>query len=217
MTKKIGSDLVLLGGRGASPKLVRQDPRFAPLYERFGPAKVEAGRDPFASIVEALCHQQLSLAAGRTVYGRVEKACRGRVTAARLLKLGPEELRACGLSRSKCSYCLDLSVKALKGELVLSELELLDDEDVVAALTEVKGIGPWTAQMLLLFTFHRPDVLPTEDLGILDGAKRVLGLRGRPSPLRLEKLAEPWRPYRSVASWYLWRERDRQLSAAGKR
>ena len=205
---------VLLGGRAASAALARRDPRFAPLKARFGPALHPRGRNPFAAIVESIAHQQLSLAAGRTVYGRVEAMCAGAVRPARLLAAGPEQLRACGLSRPKVGYVLDLAAKAQAGDLPLDRLHAMPDEAVLEALTSVKGIGVWTAQMLLIFTLHRPDVLPTADLGIVDAARLVLGERRRPLARRLERIAQPWRPYRSVACWYLWRERDRLVRPA---
>ena len=203
--------LVLLGGRGASSKLARQDPTFAPLYRRFGPAKVEEGRDPYAAIIESFTHQQLSLAAGRTVHARIDALCEGAITPEALARCTDDELRACGLSRPKVSFVRDLTDRVLGGRLDLAALADQPDELVIEQLTAVKGIGEWTAHMLLLFTFHRPDVLPTLDLGIVDGARLVCGLDERPSPAELEELAEAWRPVRSVACWYLWRERDRLL------
>lgn len=211
------SQAILLGGRRAADDLATQAPVFAPLVDRFGPATVEPGRDRFAALVEAICSQQLSLQAAATVYGRIEKLCDGTVEPGRLARATTDELRACGLSRAKVSYVQDLASQVRGGPLDLDVLDELPDRDVVERLTAVKGIGVWTAHMVLIFTLHRPDVLPTGDLGVRDGARRVLGLDTEPTVAKLSNLAEPWRPYRSVASWYLWKERDRQLAGEGKR
>lgn len=208
---------VHLGGPQAAEELASRAPIFAPLVDRFGPATVEPERDRFAALVEAICSQQLSLKAAATVYGRIEKLCDGTVEPDRLARASSEELRACGLSRAKVSYVQDLTSHVRDGPLDLDALDGLPDPGVVERLTAVKGIGVWTAHMVLIFTLHRPDVLPTGDLGVRDGARRVLGLDDEPTEAELSELAEPWQPYRSVASWYLWKERDRQLAGEGKR
>ncbi len=210
-------EAVLLGGPEASAALADQAPVFAPLLDRFGPARVGPGGDPFEALVSAIANQQLSVQAGATVFKRLEALCQGRVTPEAIDQASAEQLRACGLSRPKVGYVQDLSRRALDGTLPLDQLDEMEDEAVVEALTEVKGVGPWTADMVLIFDLHRPDVLATGDLGIRDGARRLLDLPERPDPAELEALAEPWRPYRSVACWYLWKERDRQLQATGKR
>lgn len=208
---------VLLGGEGAADELAERAPVFAPLVERFGPALVEAGRDLFPALVEAICNQQLSVQAGASVFGKLEVLCDGDVRPGAILDAPRDELRGCGLSGPKTGYVEDLAGKVRAGELPVDELETMDDEAVVEVLTEVEGIGEWTAQMVLIFTLHRPDVLPTGDLGVRDGARIVLDLDDEPTPGQLEEIAEDWRPYRSLASWYLWRERDRRLRDAGKR
>lgn len=210
-------DGVLLGGAGASEALADQAAVFAPLVDRFGPARVSPGGDPFDALVSAIANQQLSVKAGATVYGRIETLCDGQVTPEAIQEASDDQLRACGLSRAKVGYVQDLAHRTLAGELPLGSLDELEDQAVVDALTQVKGIGVWTARMVLIFDLHRPDVLASGDLGIRDGARRVLGLETRPSPGELEQLADPWRPYRSLACWYLWKERDRQLQDAGKR
>lgn len=207
----------VLGGDDAAATLAEQAPVFAPLLDRFGPATVPSDRAVFPALVEAICNQQLSVEAGATVYGRIEDLCEGNVAPEPLLAADADALRACGLSRPKVGYVQDLARKVDANELELDTLGEKDDAAVVDALTQVKGIGTWTAQMVLIFTLHRPDVLPTGDLGVRDGARRVLGLDERPSEAELHELADPWRPYRSVASWYLWKERDRQLREDGQR
>jgi len=122
--------------------------------------------------------------------------------------LTDEQLRAAGMSRQKSAYLRDLSKKILSGALDLEALDAMSDEEVIAALVQVKGIGRWSADMFLIFRLLRPDVLPVGDLGILTAVQKAYDLRKRPSPERLRKIGEAWRPYRSVASWYLWRSLD---------
>ena len=121
-----------------------------------------------------------------------------------MLALSLEQLRAAGLSMPKARYVHDLAARCADGTLTLDALEHLPDEDVIAALSEVKGIGRWSAQMILLFRLNRPDVWPIGDLGIVRALERLHHLRKPPSLKRLEKMGEPWRPYRSIAAWYLW-------------
>jgi DNA-3-methyladenine glycosylase II len=113
-------------------------------------------------------------------------------------------LRAAGLSRAKVSYLRDLAARVPDGRLHLGRFDDMDDESVITELTAVKGIGRWTAEMFLIFKLNRPDVLPVDDVGIVNAMKRCYGLRKAPSPERMRKIAEPWRPYRSIACWYLW-------------
>jgi DNA-3-methyladenine glycosylase II len=206
---------ILLGGRGASLALVRREPAFGPLYRRFGPAKVAGAEPLFRALVRAVAGQQLSVRAAATVFGRVAHACQGPVTPPAVQRIGEGGLRSCGLSRAKAKYVLGLAEAASSGGLDHERMAGMDDEEVMEALTALHGVGTWTAHMILIFTLHRPDVLPVGDLGIVDGARIVLGLDGRPTADALGRRAEAWRPYRSVASWYLWRERDRLVRRSG--
>lgn len=208
-------ETVLLGGRAASAALVRRDPDFAPLKERFGPARVPVGEPVFAALVRAIANQQLSIQAAATVYGRVVDLCEGHVTPDRILAVSNDRLRRCGLSRAKTDYVRGLAQAAALADSPLTGLDEAPDDEVMERLTALKGLGRWTAQMLLIFTLNRPDVLPTGDLGVRDAVRIVKGLEARPSERELELLAEPWRPYRSVASWYLWKERDRVVRRGG--
>jgi DNA-3-methyladenine glycosylase II len=122
--------------------------------------------------------------------------------------LTDERLRAVGMSRQKSAYLRDLCSKVTSGTVALDALDALDDEEVIASLVKVKGIGRWSAEMFLIFRLLRPDVFPVDDLGIVTAVQRAYRLRKRPTVQRLRKIAEPWRPYRSVASWYLWRSLD---------
>lgn len=129
----------------------------------------------------------------------------GDLTAQALATLSDEQLRTAGISRQKGGYLRDLCAKVAAGDVPLDELERMNDEEVIQALTKIKGIGRWSAEMFLMFRLHRPDVLPVGDLGIMNAVMKVYRMRKKPSPDRLLRLGEAWRPYRSVASWYLWR------------
>jgi DNA-3-methyladenine glycosylase II len=129
----------------------------------------------------------------------------GELTPHAFTVITDDQLRAAGISRQKGGYLRDLCDKVLSGVVPLEALETMDDEQVIATLTTIKGIGRWSAEMFLMFRLHRPDVLPVGDLGIVNAVKKVYGLRKKPTPDRLRKMGEAWKPYRSVASWYLWR------------
>jgi DNA-3-methyladenine glycosylase II len=163
-------------------------------------------KDHLTALVGSIVSQQLSTKAAATIFGRFvalfpEKAITG---ADAIAAFDDPTLRGVGLSAQKVSYLRDLSARILDGRLQLDELESLEDELVVERLTAVKGFGRWTAEMFLMFRLHRPDVLPVGDLGIQNAVQRLYRLRKRPDPKRLTKIGEPWRPYRSVACWYLW-------------
>lgn len=177
------------------------------LIRRHGPCRLSdrQATDPFKALVQAIISQQLSTKAAATIGARVMALCGGDVPTPQAIEaLTDEQLRAAGLSGQKTSYMRDLSRRVRDGSLVLGEIESLDDEDVITALTSVKGIGRWTAEMFLIFRLQRPDVLPVGDLGIVKAVKQNYGMRRVPSPTRLLTLGEQWRPYRSVACWYLW-------------
>ena len=191
--------------------LLRRDPVIATLIRRHGPCRLTEAvrRDHFSALVRAIVSQQLSTRAAATIHARVVALFPdGAVTPEALAFVHDEQLRRAGLSRQKVLYLRDLCDRVGSGDLVLPGIEALDDEAVIAALTRVKGIGRWTAEMFLMFRLHRPDVLPVGDLGIVTAVQRQYGLRKRPTPERLRALAETWRPYRSVACWYLWRSLD---------
>jgi DNA-3-methyladenine glycosylase II len=125
-----------------------------------------------------------------------------------LASVSDEQFRTVGMSRQKSAYLRDLSGKVLSGSLDLNGLDSMPDDEVIAALVQVKGIGRWSAEMFLMFRLHRPDVLPVGDLGIVNAVQRVYGLRKKPTPDRIRRIGDAWRPYRSVAAWYLWRSLD---------
>ena len=132
------------------------------------------------------------------------------LTPAALSALSDEQMRAVGMSRQKITYFRDLSEKALTGAVPLDALDSMSDEEVIVALTRIKGIGRWSAEMFLMFRLHRPNVLPVDDLGIVNAIKNVYRLRKRPTVERIRKIGDAWHPYRSVACWYLWRSLDNE-------
>jgi len=188
--------------------LLRRDPVLAALIREYGPCGLAAAQraDHFSALVRAIVFQQLSTKAASTIYSRmVALLPNGALTPEALAGLSDEQLRSAGISRQKGSYLRDLSEKVAAGVVPLDDLEHMDDEQVIEALTKIKGIGRWSAEMFLMFRLHRPDVLPVGDLGIMNAVMKVYRMRKKPSPDRLRRLGEAWRPYRSVASWYLWR------------
>lgn len=196
--------------RRAERHLRGADPVIAALVERVGRCgldEVQRSR-PFPALVESIVHQQLSLPAARTIHGRFLELYGGRPPSARRLLETPEEkLRAVGLSGAKVRYLRDLAERVGARRLPLGRLVELDDEEVIEVLTEVKGIGRWTAQMFLIFRLGRLDVLPVDDLGVRDAMRQAYDLEELPEAARMEEIAAPWRPYRSVGCWYLWRTR----------
>lgn len=189
--------------------LMRRDPKLSALIRRVGPCRLPESRTrhPFAALVRAVIAQQLSGKAAQTIHDRVVALVGGieQLHPAALLAADAAALRAAGLSRQKISYLQDLSAHVLDGRLDLAALEDLPDQEVIAAITAVKGFGRWTAEMFLMFRLNRPDVFPVADLGIVKGVQKLFGMKRRPAPSTMERLAEAWRPYRSVAAWYIWR------------
>jgi DNA-3-methyladenine glycosylase II len=193
--------------------LLRRDPVLAALIRRHGPCGLAAAQraDHFSALVRAITFQQLSTKAATTIYNRMAALMPGGVpTPAGFACLSDEALRAAGISRQKSSYLRDLCDKVSSGAIGLETLDAMSDEEVIASLVQVKGIGRWSAEMFLIFRLHRPDVLPVDDLGIVTAVQKAYRLRKRPTRERLHKIGEAWRPYRSVASWYLWRSLDNE-------
>jgi len=184
------------------------DPLLSDVIDRVGACKFapRAEGTHFDAVVRAIVYQQLSGKAAATIHARVMGLYGNRPPApAELLETPDSDLREAGLSRQKLSYLKDLAEKVDSGEVPLDDLEEMQDDDVVDALVKVKGVGRWTAQMFLMFRLGRPDVLPDLDLGIQKGVQLMHGLDALPPPRRVLELGEPWRPYRTIASWYLWR------------
>ena len=192
--------------------LMRRDPALSALMKRVGRCGLSDSRtrEPFEALVRAILSQQLSIHAAATIYRRVAALASvdGRLSPASLLAVDRDALRAAGVSRPKIVYLCDLAERVLDGRLDLHALESCDDEAVVTAITAVRGLGRWSAEMFLMFRLNRPDVFPVGDLGIVKGVQKLLGMKGRPAPRTMLRVAEAWRPYRSVAAWYLWRLHD---------
>ena len=183
------------------------DPVLARLIDGCGSARPQRRPDPFVALARAIVAQQISVAAAATVWSRLN-ALAQPLEAATLLALDAERLRACGLSRQKSAYLLDLAGRFHAGGVEPARWRTLDDEGVIAELMQVKGIGRWTAEIFLMFHLQRPDVLPVADVGL----QRAVSLhynKGRAvSEVKLRRIARAWAPWRSVATWYLWRSLD---------
>lgn len=197
----------------AIERLSATDPHLARLIERVGPFRLEVrdGLSPFQALVRSIIYQQLSGRAAATIYGRVLALFPGEpmLVPQHLLDAPEDVLREAGLSRAKVAAVRDLSAKTLDGTVPsLEVLRTMDDEAIIKRLTAVRGVGRWTVEMLLIFRLSRPDVLPVHDLGVRRGFQCTYGLDALPVPKALQAHGERWRPYRSVASWYLWRAAD---------
>ncbi|MGH0032340.1 MAG: DNA-3-methyladenine glycosylase family protein [Myxococcota bacterium] len=186
--------------------LMRRDPKLAEICREVGACSMEQRGDPYRALVRSVVFQQLAGSAARAIDARLRAPHRGRYPKpADLLALRTADLRKAGLSRQKIAAVRAVAEAFDSGELDNRRLRRMDDDAVVEAVTRVKGIGTWTAHMLLMFSLGRPDVLPVGDYGVRKGAMLLYGLPELPKADALGALAEPWRPYRSVASWYLWR------------
>jgi len=189
--------------------LSKADPKIRQLVKTHGPIEFDAGGDPFESLVEAIISQQLNGQSARAIFGRLKAAMGCEVIDAQSLKrMHGSRLRKVGVSPQKIRYLRDLSSRVANDQLDLNSLKEMDDGEVIRVLDEVKGIGPWTAHMFLLFTLGRPDVLPVDDLGIQMAVKRVYSLRKLPGAKKIEEIASKWHPYCSVASLYLWHAKN---------
>jgi DNA-3-methyladenine glycosylase II len=190
----------------AAHELAAREPVIAHLLEVVGPPDVRpAQRTPFEALTRAICFQQLSGKAAGTIYGRFEVAVGGAITPEAVLATPLEALRGAGLSAAKAASVTDLAEKVLDGTVPLADARRLGDDELVARLVIVRGIGRWTAEMFLIFQLRRLDVWPIDDLGVRKGYAKAWGLPMMPTPKALAELGEPLRPYRSVAAWYCWR------------
>ena len=197
--------------RKAINHLKKVDPDLAAIIARVGPCRLEQRTDGthFGYVLRSIVYQQLSGAAAATIFGRVEALYGDRhPTPAELLKTKDPILRAAGLSGRKVEYAKELAARTHSGELAIERLHEMEDDEVMATLIQVRGIGRWTAQMVLMFRLGRPDVLPELDLGVQKAVQQMLRMRKLPTPEKLTKIGAKWAPYRTVASWYLWRSLD---------
>jgi len=184
-----------------------KDPKLNPIIKRIGKCELHsfAPRDPFEALCMSIASQQLSTKAADTIFRRFCDLFPGRKpTPERVLMLSDDEVRAVGFSRPKVTFIKDLASHVTYGRLDLKGLRKHPDDEVMRQLIAVKGIGRWTAEIFLMFRLGRPDILPADDLGLMNAVQRVYGLRKRPDAKRLRKIGEAWKPHRSVAAWYLW-------------
>ncbi len=187
---------------------MKADPKLGALIKRIGPCGLHsaAPREPFEALTMSIASQQLSTKAAATIFGRFCALFppNGRPTPERVMTLTDDQIRGVGFSRPKVAFIRDLAAHVLDGRLDLKGLKKHPDDEVMRQLVAVKGIGRWTAEIYLMFRLSRPDIFPADDLGLMNAVHRVYGLRKRPTPHQLRNRGKAWRPYRSVAAWYLW-------------
>jgi len=196
--------------RKAINHLKKSDPVLRAIIERVGPCRMEFGEPVFHSLAEAIVYQQLNGKAAVTIFKRFAALAGEPLTAEGIANLTAEQMRSVGLSKQKSSYLRDMAERAIRGDLDFTRLPEMTDEEVIKHLTQVKGVGVWTAHMFLIFTLKRQNILPTGDFGIRMAMKKHYHKRKLPNPVQMEKIARPWEPYRSIACWYLWRSLDIQ-------
>jgi DNA-3-methyladenine glycosylase II len=191
--------------------LKKADPVLASIIERVGPYAMQYREPGFHTLVRSIVYQQLSGKAASTIFNRLLEAAKADpVTPEAILKLRPQKMRKLGLSQQKVKYIRELSRMTRDGEVQFERLGAFEDTEVIAHLTRVKGVGVWTVHMFLMFALRRPDVLPVGDLGVRMAMKKAYGLTELPTPSEMEKIAASWRPWSSVASWYMWRSLENQ-------
>ena len=196
--------------RSAIKHLKKSDPVIAGIIQRVGPYAMEYREPSFESLVRSIVYQQLSGRVASVIFGRLHAAAgQEQLTPAGIMRLRPEKMRKVGLSGQKTLYIRELARHTKRGSIVFEDLPESDDAVVIEHLTRVKGIGVWTAQMFLMFALRREDVLPVADLGIRSAIKKAYGLNDLPKPDEMEKIAECWKPYTSIACWYLWRSLEK--------
>src|SRR5579863_6789425 len=194
--------------RKALNHLRKCDPVLAAIIEKVGPFRMEYGPAEFSSLAEAIVYQQLNGKAAVTIFNRFVALAGDPLTPEGILKLSDQQLRGVGLSKQKSAYLKDLAKKTSDGLLNFARLPAMTDDEVIEHLTQVKGIGEWTAHMFLMFLLRRPNVLPTGDYGVQTAIKKHYKKRRLPKPKDMQKIAKAWEPYRSVACWYMWRSLD---------
>lgn len=202
--------------RSALQHLKKSDPVIGAIIQRVGPFAMQYREPSFETLVRSIVYQQLSGRVAGVIFARLRAACQEKaageeqLTPAGILKLRPAAMRKAGLSAQKTLYIRELARHTRKGAVVFESLAEAEDTEVIEHLTQVKGIGVWTAQMFLMFALRRPDVLPVSDLGIRSAIRKAYGLEDLPKAADMEKIAAAWKPYTSVACWYLWRSLDNE-------
>lgn len=211
--KKLSAVAELIATVDGSPEtalthLRAADPVLASIIERVGPYAMQYHEPTFRALVRSIVFQQLHGKAARAIFDRLQEKAGGEVTPDSILKLRPSQMRSLGLSRQKLTYIRDLARKTRDGVVEFERFPEMSDEEVIAELTQVKGIGEWTAHMFLMFALRRPNILPTGDYGVRSAMRKAYGMKVMPKPRTMERIAKSWRPYCSVASWYMWRSLD---------
>lgn len=197
--------------------LKNSDAILAAIITRVGPCRITYREPTFEALARSIVFQQLSTKAARTIYGRLEEAAGGTVTPQAIRNISLDEMRRAGLSKQKVSYIRDLAEHAISGALDFERLQDMSDEEIIDTLTDIKGVGVWTAHMFLLFALRRSNVLPVGDLGVRTAIQRAYKKRKLPTPRDVEKIARSWSPYCSIASWYLWRSLEFKPEAPAKK
>lgn len=203
---------------GGARHLARVDPKLRKIIRKVGPCALRPRRDYFVVLCKAIYAQQISTRVAAVLFGRFRQQFPAkRPTPALVLRLlngDPALLKPCGLSRQKTKYLRDLAEHFVTGKIPTRRLSAMSDQEVIDALIRVHGIGRWTAEMFLMFVLNRTDVLPVDDLGLRDAVREVYDLKHRPTAKELYLLAESWRPWRSLATWYLWRRNESPATRA---
>jgi 3-methyladenine DNA glycosylase/8-oxoguanine DNA glycosylase len=194
--------------QAATRHLKKSDSIIAALIDSVGPCSMQFGEPTFHALAESILYQQLNGKAAATIFDRFTGLAGDPLRPQGILKLTDEQMRGVGLSRQKTAYLRDLSEKTKAGLLEFERMPEMSEDEVIQHLTQVKGIGVWTAHMFLMFTLQRPDILPTGDYGVQAAIKKLYKKRKWPNPAVMQKIAKPWSPYRSIACWYLWRSLD---------
>jgi DNA-3-methyladenine glycosylase II len=192
----------------ATRHLKKADPILAAIIDRVGPCQFAVREPTFETLARSIAFQQLNGKAAGTIFERLRKAVGPRFTARAFLKLSTDELRACGLSRQKIASLTDLAERVARRQINFRKLADLTDDEIIALLSQVRGVGVWTVQMFLIFALQRPNVMPVSDFGVRNAVRRAYNLPDLPKSAELSRLAEKWHPYCSVATWYLWRSLD---------
>ena len=192
--------------RKAINHLKKADPILAAIIQKAGPYRVAYMEPVFQTLVRSIVYQQLSGKAAMTIFNRLVKAAKVTpLTPEAILKMRPQKMRTLGLSKQKTVYIRELAKLTRAGDIQFERLPEMDDAAIIETLTRVKGVGVWTVQMFLMFALQRPNVLPVGDLGVRAAMKKAYGLAELPKPQEMESIAAAWHPYRSIASWYMWR------------
>lgn len=197
--------------RKAINHLKKADPVMAAIIDKAGPYRMQYREPVFQTLVRSIVYQQLSGKAALTIFNRLADAVKANpITPEAILKLRPQKMRTLGLSKQKILYIRELARLTRDGDIQFERLPEMEDAAIIEALTRVKGVGVWTVQMFLMFALQRPNVLPVGDLGVRAAMKKAYGLPELPKPQEMERIAAAWHPYRSIASWYLWRSLENQ-------